>query len=514
MPMSNSKVEEAFQFYLGQTQKIEDACAAKESKSRSGNTVYSIKDNGREFSRPSINSKREVDHALHTCGKKTYPDDLEPDYSASPYWYEHIDWKEDQLRIVFDFVRNVEWNFDILNSAVKASKGLWHKYLIFQANDSLPHIDRLTSEGNALRLLNPEIDSQIEEILDLPEFKKMKSKYEYGEEQSGSAISITIDILDFIKPEQFPPGIYEEIIKEREREAAIPKLPTYETLNRNEKRFAISMKILEYFADAYYKCEHFSPVICVFCKNEFLPQCHNYWLFLTPAKYCDSCLGLCIRSDDSYMFYKNPVESIKDLALLGISEFFDRFGFVPAGNYSRSEIIRDFQTLEVPENELAYALKVLSLIPATLTVNELFGSWAHFLNLAGMLESSNRGKGGYRSIASDGHLCLSLGERAICEFLSREGLVHSKEPLYPKDKELNPNNLLRADFLVSGTYVEFAGRMQNEDYAKRMRNKELLANSHKLRWLKLESTTRSDLEELKSFIVKGIGKQKTKTKSN
>jgi hypothetical protein len=62
------------------------------------------------------------------------------------------------------------------------------------------------------------------------------------------------------------------------------------------------------------------------------------------------------------MFYKNPVESIKDLALLGISEFFDRFGFVPAGNYSRSEIIRDFQTLEVPENELAYALKVLSLM--------------------------------------------------------------------------------------------------------------------------------------------------------
>jgi len=213
------------------------------------------------------------------------------------------------------------------------------------------------------------------------------------------------------------------------------------------------------------------------------------------------------------MFYKNPVENIKEFALLGVSEFLEHFGFVPASNYSRNEIIRDFQTFDVPEEELEYALKVLSLIPASSTVNELFGSWAHFLNLAGMLEISNRGKGGYRSIASDGHLCLSLGERAICEYLSKEGLIHSKEPLYPKDGELNPNALLRADFLVNETYVEFAGRMQDEDYSLRMANKELLAKSHKLRWIKLESTTRSDLEKMKAFIVVGVKEPKQKRKS-
>ena len=64
--MLNNKIEEAFHFYLGQTQKIEDACALKESKSRSGNPVYSIKYKGREFSRPSINSLRDVEHSIHT----------------------------------------------------------------------------------------------------------------------------------------------------------------------------------------------------------------------------------------------------------------------------------------------------------------------------------------------------------------------------------------------------------------------------------------------------------------
>ena len=424
----------------------------------------------------------------------------------SPYWYEHIEWTDGQLKIILDFVKNTKWNFENLNHAVEVSKGLWHKYLISKANDSLPRIDRLSSEGNAFRLLNPEIDSQIEEILDLPEYRNMRSKYEYGEEQSGGAITISIDILDFIKPDQFPPGVYEEIIKEREKEAGIPKLPTYQTLNRNEKRFAIPMKILEYFADAFYKCEHFSPKICIFCEQEFLPQCNNYWVFLTPPKYCDSCLGLCIRSNDSYMFYKNSVENVKQLALLGISEFLNHFGFVPPSGFSRGEIIRDFQILGVPEGDLEYALKILSLIPASSTVTELFGSWAHFLNLAGMLEISNRGKGGYRSIASDGHLCLSLGERAICEYLSKNGFVHSKEPLYPMDKELNPNNLLRADFLINDTYVEFAGRMQDEEYSKRMRNKELLATTYNLNWIKLESTTRSELDALRSFIEGRINK--------
>ena len=513
--MPNLNVDEGFALYLAQTRKIEEACVAKELKSRTGDFVYTIKEKGREYSRPSISFKREVDHAMHTCGAETFPSGLETDYSVSPYWYQHIDWNEQQLKLIRDFVKNTNWNLGPFKDAVVNSKGLWHKYLSMQAHQNLPRIDRLTAEGNALRLLDFEIDSKIEELLDHPEFKNLKSKYEFGEELSGGGISISIDILDILKPEQLPPGAYESIMKERAKEVAIPKELTYESLNRHEKRFAIPMKILEIFAAQHYECEHFSSVACNFCGEEFLPQCHTDWLYLTPPKYCDNCLQLCIRSGDEYMFFKNSTENIKELALLGISKFLEHFGFVPASSYSRQELIRDFQSLEVSEKDLEYALKVLSLIPSITTVNELFGSWAHFLNLAGMLEISNRGKGGYRSIASDGHLCLSLGERAICEYLTKHGFEHSKEPMYPKNLEFNPNNLLRADFFVKDTYIEFAGRMQNEDYAKRMTNKEKLAKASKLKWIKLESTSRSDLEGLRAFIEgesKPIGKPKKNVK--
>jgi hypothetical protein len=204
------------------------------------------------------------------------------------------------------------------------------------------------------------------------------------------------------------------------------------------------------------------------------------------------------------MYFKNSEKRICEVALLGIAEFLNHFGYVPASGFSRMDLIRQFQIAKLSQDDLEYALKILALIPSNSTIKELFGSWAHFLNQAGMLEISNRGKGGYRSIATDGHLCLSLGERAICEYLYREKLEHSKEPLYPKHPKLNSNNLLRADFLVGDVYVEFAGRMQNEEYAARMKNKQELAKAKKLKWIKLESSNLSDLEELKTFIVTGV----------
>ena len=108
--MTKLDVEEGFAFYLGQYSRIEEAFLAKELKSRSGNPVYTIKEKGREFSRPSTMFKKETDHAIHTCRNKTYPTDLLPDYSLSPYWYEHIDWSVEQLQIIENFVQSTRWD--------------------------------------------------------------------------------------------------------------------------------------------------------------------------------------------------------------------------------------------------------------------------------------------------------------------------------------------------------------------------------------------------------------------
>lgn len=46
---------------------------------------------------------------------------------------------------------------------------------------------------------------------------------------------------------------------------------------------------------------------------------------------------------------------------------------------------------------------------------------ATFPHSGDLLALTNRGRGGYQSLAMDGHLCLSLGEPTICEYLTKHG---------------------------------------------------------------------------------------------
>jgi len=172
------------------------------------------------------------------------------------------------------------------------------------------------------------------------------------------------------------------------------------------------------------------------------------------------------------------------------------FGFIPAVGIQKRKVISQLHNSGIPIEELATAIKVSALLPYTEAAAKDFGSWAHFLNEAGLLTERKSNRGGYQSIATDGHLCLSLGERAICEHLFRNGIIHDKEPMYPYHKEFNPNNLLRGDFLVNGVIIEFAGMMSNPDYAARMDAKQKLAKNLKLKWMKIEAAKLIDLDNM------------------
>ena len=178
----------------------------------------------------------------------------------------------------------------------------------------------------------------------------------------------------------------------------------------------------------------------------------------------------------------------------------DYFGFIPPVGYQKRKVIQQLNQSGIPLTDLVYAIKVSSMLPWTDTVKEMFGSWAHFLEGSGLLSQRQRGKGGHQSIATDGHLCLSMGERAICEFLTKNNIFHDKEPMYPIDEKLNPNGLLRGDFLIDTLIIEFAGMMSNPEYAARMKAKEALAKSRNIPWLKLETSKLDDLDEMLSLI--------------
>jgi len=180
----------------------------------------------------------------------------------------------------------------------------------------------------------------------------------------------------------------------------------------------------------------------------------------------------------------------------GVKIYTNYFGFIPIVAIKKRSVLYQLFQSGIDIDELSFAIKVSSLLPFHETAKRLFGSWAHLLEESGLLSQRQRGKGGHQSIASDGHLCLSLGERAICEYLTKNGLVHEKEPKYPYHELLNPNFLLRGDFLVNEIIIEFAGMMSNPDYALRMKDKQKLAKILKIKWLKLEASSLNDLDKM------------------
>jgi hypothetical protein len=262
-------------------------------------------------------------------------------------------------------------------------------------------------------------------------------------------------------------------------------------------RAIISDRLFEIFVKKYFTCSHFQVQTCLICNDKFYPETDTEWFGRVPPVFCSICLEMGFSA--STEFFRQigfSLDERRKNLIEGLKIFVDYFGFIPAVGIQKRKVISQLHNSGVPVEELSLAIKVSALLPYTEAAAKDFGSWAHFLNEAELLSERKSGRGGYQSIATDGHLCLSLGERAICEYLSRNNLIHDKEPLYPYHEVLNPNNLLRGDFLVNGTIIEFAGMMSNPDYASRMKAKQELAKTLKLRWMKIEAARLVDLDKM------------------
>lgn len=110
---------------------------------------------------------------------------------------------------------------------------------------------------------------------------------------------------------------------------------------------------------------------------------------------------------------------------------------------------------------------------------------------AGLLEDGTRRLlRGTQCLARDGHLCHSLGEKTVDDFLTDLGLTHEREPRYPESN-------LRADFRLGMTFVEFLGLKGQPEYDRKTAAKKLLCETAGLRLLLIEPkdlASRSTLE--------------------
>jgi len=138
----------------------------------------------------------------------------------------------------------------------------------------------------------------------------------------------------------------------------------------------------------------------------------------------------------------------------------------------------------------------LMVLPPTDAYLERFGRpWTRVLVSTGVVANVRQTARGTMSIARDGHLCRSLGERVIDDFLDSRRVPHDVEPAWPTHQTLNPRGRLRADWLLSdGTLVEYVGLAGDSAYDKKIATKTELATITGIRLLIVMPHQLTDLD--------------------
>lgn len=202
-----------------------------------------------------------------------------------------------------------------------------------------------------------------------------------------------------------------------------------------------------------------------------------------PLAYCRMCVGAALQGVVS-----DRSRAAKALRLLSDLEF----GGAP--------VLEDqLRRLNLSAAAQVAAVEVDRLMLLRFGIARRRLPWTLLLEEAGLVPDGLRRGRGMLIRAVDGHLCLSLSERQVCDFFYEHGIAHDREPAYPIDPELNPRGRRRADWLLAdGTFVEFWGLPNSPEYAARMEQKRQLAARH---GLKLVELTARDLPALGSIFT-------------
>ncbi|WP_157074941.1 DUF2510 domain-containing protein [Janibacter limosus] len=182
-------------------------------------------------------------------------------------------------------------------------------------------------------------------------------------------------------------------------------------------------------------------------------------------RYCQACCSAAFAGgsdlDDLRLSDAAIADWIRDVASLT--------GLIPPQDFFNNE---DFLEAVSGDTARTQLLGLAARRPTAKRIKDAFGSWLNALAVAGVLpDGAHHTRRGVRSVAADGHVCLSLPERTIDDWLSAYGLDHEKEPRYPDSN-------YRGDWRVGGSIIEFFGLAGNPDYDARIQEKRELAERH------------------------------------
>lgn len=203
--------------------------------------------------------------------------------------------------------------------------------------------------------------------------------------------------------------------------------------------------------------------ICAFCRREF---CRKPSRIKSASIYCSP-----------RCFYKatHPLYTKSDLL----------------------DLIRDFVGIRgrIP---LYYEFACNQRYPDSDTYRVSFGSWNRAIELAGF--QPNCSSLGFAVRAKDSHVCRSLPEKIIDDWLTDRGIDHEKEVLYPASN-------LRADWKVGDTIIEYLGislnyqHSININYRRSLESKRKICDDHNLTLIEIYPEDLNSLHERLSCIA-------------
>jgi hypothetical protein len=208
--------------------------------------------------------------------------------------------------------------------------------------------------------------------------------------------------------------------------------------------------------------------ICLLCNQRFvedsLPLPFIERLGIDRLDFCAPCLRDTVLqgSGDDSVSEQSILKYLQDLAEL--------IGCVPTQNFGEGTA----DLLDVETSDRVKLLKLFQRKPTIKRVKVVFGSWLNALIQADILEDGTRKTSrGIQTIAKDGHVCLSLGEKTIDEWLYAHGICHEKEPRYPEGN-------FRADFKVGDIFIEYFGLVGDLGYDAKTKEKIHICEKHGL----------------------------------
>lgn len=182
----------------------------------------------------------------------------------------------------------------------------------------------------------------------------------------------------------------------------------------------------------------------------------------------------------------------KNALLPHLREFVNACGFIPSA--SAAPINYSF-TCRLSPQQWPSVFAAYGGMGGVDHVKAKWNSWFKALASSGVLpDSVITTSRGIKCLAKDGHVCHSLDEQQIDNWLTDHGISHEREPIYPTHPILNPNGKRRSDWRVGDIYIEYFGLKGEKMYDNKTDEKIMLVKLLSLKMLPIYPSNMMSLE--------------------